>query len=84
MITELILDSIIVVLNFLVSLIPDMTMDTTSFENGMNYMVDIWTGIKVIFPVNAFISMFITLILVNNFGIIWKIIMRVWDALPFT
>jgi len=41
-------------------------------------------GIGYIFPVTDFFIMLGIWFTVTNFDLIWKLIQRLWDALPFT
>ena len=56
------------------SIPPDIATAFTQWIYGVGY----------VFPVTDFFVMLGIWFLVTNFHIIWKLIQRLWDALPFT
>lgn len=83
MIIELILDMIKGVLLFIINLIP--LLDKVALPLGfINWFNDILYTTAFIFPVADLLIMLGIWIATRNFHVVWRIIQRIWDALPFT
>lgn len=83
MIIEGILYVIKIALEFIFSLLP--TLDILQLPIGfIEWFVNILKGVSYFLPITDFLIMFGVWIAVTNFQIVWKLLQRLWDALPFT
>jgi hypothetical protein len=83
MILEAIFSLINLVLKGIFALIPDMSGIT--LPTGLvEWFINILNMTAYFLPLIDFLAMMGIWLIVTNFQIIWKIIQRVWDALPFT
>lgn len=83
MISEFFLNAIKGVINFLISLLPNL--ESVSLPAGfVSWFSDLLSACSYFLPINDFIVMLGIFIVVTNFEIIWKTILRLWDSLPFT
>lgn len=83
MIIEAILGLFSLILKGVVALIPNL--GSLALPNGLvEWFVNIMSASSYFLPLTDFILMFGIWMLVTNFTIVWKIIQRIWDALPFT
>lgn len=61
------------------------TLDGITIPSGfITWFTNIMNASSFFLPLADFLIMFGIWMAVTNFDIIWKIIMRIWDALPFT
>ena len=71
------------ILSGIVALIPDLGGFTIP-SGFIEWFQNIVNMSAYFLPLADFFLMFGIWMLVTNFQIVWKIIQRVWDALPFT
>lgn len=83
MILETILNLIKLAILGVLSLLP--SMDLLQLPVGfMEWFTNIIATSGYFLPLTDFFIMFGIWIVVTNFEIIWRTLMRIWDALPFT
>lgn len=83
MIVEVILNLLKTLLIGLINLLP--SLDGLTLPAGFISWLQNIIGLSAYFlPIVDFLIMFGFWILVINFQLVWKVIQRVWDALPFT
>ena len=83
MITELILQPVQNLLIFVISLVPDL--DIITIPVGLlSWFTNVVGGISYFLPMTDLLAIFGLWLLTKNFHIIWKIIQRLWDAIPLT
>lgn len=85
MITEGILNLILDVMQWFFNLIPAPEQTAGAGLNGVGEtFVDIIQGVAYVLPVGDILIMLGIWYGLYTFTIAWKIIQRIWDALPFT
>lgn len=82
MILEVLISLIVGTLKGVLSLLPQIDAEIPD-DIVTTFMQWIY-GIGYILPVSDFFIMLGIWFVVTNFHLIWKIIQRLWDALPFT
>lgn len=83
MIIEAILTVIKVALEFIFSLLP--TLDLLQMPIGfIEWFINVLSGVSYFLPITDFLIMFGLWMAITNFQIVWKLLQRIWDALPFT
>ena len=84
MITEFILDALKELFLLILSPLPvlDITMNWQS--EFLDWFTDIVSTVSYFLPMADLLLMFGLWFAITNFEILWKIITRIWDALPFT
>lgn len=83
MILESIFNLIKAAVLFVLDLLP--AMDFLQIPTGfMVWFTDIIATSAYFLPLTDFLIMFGIWLMVTNFEIIWRTLMRIWDALPFT
>ncbi len=82
MILEGLISLIVGALKGILSLLPQIDAGIPA-DIATTFMQWIY-GIGYIFPVTDFLIMLGIWFAVTNFHVIWKLIQRLWDALPFT
>lgn len=82
MILEGLISMIVGALKGILSLLPQIDANIPA-DIATDFMQWIY-GIGYVFPVTDFLVMLGIWFVVTNFHVIWKIIQRLWDALPFT
>jgi hypothetical protein len=83
MIIEAVFGVIKLLLKAIIALIPNLS--ALSLPDGfMDWFTSTVQLSAYFLPLGDFFLMFGIWMVVINFSIVWKIIQRVWDALPFT
>lgn len=82
MIIESIFDAIKVLLVGMFKLMP--TLSVTIPSDLLSWFSDLINAVAWFFPVSDVFLIFGIWVTVTNFNLLWKLIQRVWDALPFT
>lgn len=83
MVIESLLNGIKSAIIFILDLLPDMP--GASLPAGfINWFTDVFSLSAYFLPLGDFIVMLGIFLFVTNFEFFWKLIQRVWDALPFT
>lgn len=82
MIIEGLISLIIGAFKGILSLLPQLNAEIPA--DIATTFLDLIYGISYIFPVGDFIIMMGIWFAVTNFHVIWKLIQRLWDALPLT
>lgn len=82
MIIEGLLSVFITVLTPLISALPTISFDVPS--GLINWIKNILTMSSMFLPIPTLLKLFALDILITNFNIVWKLIMKAWNALPFT
>lgn len=83
MILELIFDVIFGLLFIVINLIPNLTFIQLPAE-FIVWFANIIVMSAYFFPVSDFFIMIGIWLMVANFHLAWKVLTRLWDALPFT
>lgn len=61
------------------------SLDTLALPDGLvEWLRKICCDVGYFLPMKDFFIMFSIWFLITNFKIVWKVVQRVWDALPFT
>lgn len=82
MILEAIMTLFISVLTSLISVLPVIEIPIPSGLVG--WFEGILTAASMFLPISSMLTILGLDILITNFSIVWKLIMKVWKALPFT
>ena len=83
MIVELVFNMIKAVLLTVLDWLP--TLDIIIIPDGLlQWFSNICASVTYFLPLTDFLTMFGIWVLVMNFAIVWRLLQRVWDALPFT
>lgn len=82
MILEGLISLIVGALKGIITLMPQIDAEIPA-DIATDFMQLIY-GIGYVFPINDFFIMLGIWFAVTNFHVIWKLIQRLWDALPFT
>ena len=82
MILEGIFTALLAPLDWLLALIPSIELN---FPAGIgNIIANIFLTVKLFVPWNTVVSIFTIHFGITNWRIIWNVVQRIWDALPFT
>ncbi len=84
MIIEGILNLIKGALLWFINLIPAPESIEVSISGIANTFVEIVQGVAYILPIGDIMIMLGIWLAINTFTIGWRLIQRIWDALPFT
>lgn len=83
MILEVFFNLIKFVLINLVNVLPDFAFNPPP-EGMYSWVLNTIQGVAYFLPINDFLIMFGLFIGIHTFWIMWRLIQRLWDALPFT
>ena len=83
MLVELIVTPIVGVFVGLMSLLPAFTSFVIP-EQVLTWFSNVMSMAAYFLPVGDFIVMLGVWLAVVNFSVVWRLIQRAWDALPFT
>jgi len=82
MITELLIDIFLSPLQLIISLMPSLSF--ISLPDGLyTWFADIASTVGFFLPITDLILMFSLWILISNFEFFWKLILKIWDLIPF-
>lgn len=84
MITEAIMNLLKANMLWFFSMIPTVQIGELNLNDVAQMFVDILQGIAYVFPVKDVLIMFGIWFGIYTFTIAWRVIQRIWDALPFT
>lgn len=85
MITEILMNSIKVVMQWLLNLMPTPDLIVGAGLGGVaETFINMIQGAAYVFPVGDVMIMLGTWYSIYTFTIAWKLIQRLWDALPLT
>lgn len=78
---KLIVDALIGMIN----IIPDASGGLRiPVAETLAWFAQLLYTVNYVLPIGELIKMFVVVVVVYNFAIVWKLVFRVWDALPFT
>lgn len=83
MIVELVLNMIKAVLLTVLGWLPVLNVIAIP-EDLLLWFSNICATVAYFLPLTDFLTMFGIWVFVTNFAILWRLLQRVWDALPFT
>lgn len=89
MIIEAIVNAIVALLKGIMATFPDSLTLKPDVVNipvaeTMTWLVGIFASVAYVLPVTDILHMILVNFVVHNFAILWKLLFRIWDALPFT
>ena len=84
MITEAIMNLLKANMLWFLSIIPSVEIGELNLNDVAEMFVDIMQGVAYIFPVKDVLIMLGIWYGIYTFTIAWRVIQRIWDALPFT
>lgn len=84
MITEAIMNLVKVNILWFLNMIPTVQIGELNLSEVAQMFMDIIQGIAYFFPVKDALIIFGIWFSIYTFTIAWRIIQRIWDALPFT
>lgn len=84
MITEAIMELLKANILWFFSMLPSVQIGNLNLSEVAQNFVDIIQGIAYFFPVKDALIMLGIWFSIYTFNIAWRIIQRIWDALPFT
>ena len=83
MIIEGIMNLLKLVINGILAIIPSMS--SLALPDGLvSWFQGLVQASAYFLPMADFVIMFGIWMVVTNFSIIWKLVLRVWNAIPFT
>lgn len=82
MITELLINIFVTPLELIISLLPSLHFKTLPYELAV-WFANILMSVGYFLPVADLLVIFGLWMLVVNFNIVWKLILRIWDSIPF-
>ncbi|GAB6107493.1 hypothetical protein JCM19376_14490 [Fusibacter bizertensis] len=85
MITEFLLNLLLQANSFLLDLLPDSPINFNVPDNEIvQFIGNIIYNVGYFLPMPTLLLIFTLWLATKNFELIWRLIQRVWDALPFT
>ena len=81
MITELLINIFVIPLNLIISLLPTLNFRTLPSEITV-WFANILLSVGYFLPVADLLVIFGLWMLVINFNVVWKLILRIWDSIP--
>jgi len=84
MIVEALLELVKFNIIWFLNMIPNVEIGDLNLNDVAEMFVDILQGIAYVFPVKDVLIMFGIWFGIYTFTIAWRVIQRIWDALPFT
>jgi hypothetical protein len=84
MVTDLILDVLTSGASFTIDLLPNLDLSIIPIVQIMAWLIQIFNTVDYVVPIKALLVPFFLWITIKNFHFGWKIIQRIWDALPLT
>lgn len=84
MIVEVILNIFKTVLIWLVGLVPAPEVNLSGLDTMINSFIEMLQAIAYFFPVGDIILILRIWLGIWTFNIVWKLVQRLWDALPLT
>lgn len=82
MITELLINIFVIPLELIISLLPSLNFLTLPSELAV-WFANILMSVGYFLPVADLLVIFGLWMLVVNFNVVWKLILRIWDSIPF-
>lgn len=82
MITELLINIFVIPLELIISLLPSLNFLTLPSELAV-WFANIFMSVGYFLPVADLLVIFGLWMLVVNFNVVWKLILRIWDSIPF-
>lgn len=82
MITELLINIFVIPLELIISLLPSLHFKTLPYELAV-WFANIFMSVGYFLPVADLLVIFGLWMLVVNFNVVWKLILRIWDSIPF-
>lgn len=82
MITELLINIFVTPLELIISLLPSLNFLTLPSELAV-WFSNILMSVGYFLPVADLLVIFGLWMLVVNFNVVWKLILRIWDSIPF-
>ena len=82
MITELLINIFVIPLELIISLLPSLNFLTLPTELAV-WFANILLSVGYFLPVADLLVIFGLWMLVINFNVVWKLILRIWDSIPF-
>ena len=84
MIVEALLELVKFNIIWFLNMIPNVEIGDLNLNDVAEMFVDILQGIAYVLPVKDVLIMFGIWFGIYTFTIAWRVIQRIWDALPFT
>ena len=84
MIVEALLELVKFNIIWFLNMIPNVEIGDLNLNDVAEMFVDILQGIAYVFPVKDVLIIFGIWFGIYTFTIAWRVIQRIWDALPFT
>lgn len=84
MITEALMNLVKLNMLWFLNIIPNVEIGELNLTDVAEMFVDILQGVAYVFPVKDVLIMFGIWFGIYTFTIGWRVIQRIWDALPFT
>jgi len=81
MITELLINIFVTPLELIISLLPSLNFSTLPKELAV-WFANILFSVGYFLPVADLLVIFGLWMLVINFNVVWKLILRIWDSIP--
>lgn len=81
MITELLINIFVTPLELIISLLPSLNFLTLPSELAV-WFSNILMSVGYFLPVADLLVIFGLWMLVVNFNVVWKLILRIWDSIP--
>jgi hypothetical protein len=81
MITELLINIFVTPLELIISLLPSLNFLTLPNELAL-WFANILISVGYFLPVADLLVIFGLWMLVINFNVVWKLILRIWDSIP--
>jgi len=82
MITELLINIFVIPLELIISLLPSLNFLTLPTELAV-WFANILLSVGYFLPIADLLVIFGLWMLVINFNVVWKLILRIWDSIPF-
>ena len=84
MIVEALLELVKLNMIWFLNMIPDVEIGELNLTDVAEKFVNILQGVAYVFPVKDVLIMLGIWFGIYTFTITWRVIQRIWDALPFT
>lgn len=83
MVTDAILDLLQTAASGVIALLPTLDLTQIPAVNLIAWLIQLFDTVAYVLPITGMLTPFLLWIAIKNFHFGWKVIQRIWDAIPF-
>ena len=84
MVVEFLLNGIKLLLISFINILPSFPTFELKIAEMVSWLLDLIATVSYLLPLDTLIPIFFAVIAIQTFHFWWKLIQRIWDALPLT